>query len=80
MINGAKYFDILATSLSVSHNYFDSSTKLLFWSVSSKHFKSFSKTVLSMNDFAIWFDREQRRIDGNSEHRNIKAITQRCFG
>jgi len=26
----AKNFDILATSLSVLHNYFDSSTKLLF--------------------------------------------------
>jgi len=26
---------ILATSLSVVYNYFDSSTKLLFWSVSS---------------------------------------------
>jgi len=31
-----KNFDILATSsLSVLHNYFDNSTKLLFWSVSS---------------------------------------------
>jgi len=34
--NTAKNFDILATSLSVLRNYFDSSTKLLFWSVSSK--------------------------------------------
>jgi len=33
--NIAKNFDILATSLSVLHNYFDNSTKLLFWSVSS---------------------------------------------
>jgi len=33
--NAAKNFDILATSLSVLHNYFDRSTKLLFWSVSS---------------------------------------------
>jgi len=30
MSNAAKSFDILATSLSVLHNYFDSSTKLLF--------------------------------------------------
>jgi len=30
-----KNYDILATNLSVLHNYFDSSTKLLFWSVSS---------------------------------------------
>jgi len=30
--NAAKNFDILVTSLSVLHNYFDSSTKLLFWS------------------------------------------------
>jgi len=30
MSNVAKNFDILATSLSVLHNYFDSSTKLLF--------------------------------------------------
>jgi len=34
MSNAAKNFDIL-TSLSVLHNYFDSSIKLLFWSVSS---------------------------------------------
>jgi len=32
--NAAKNFDILATSLSVLHNYFDSSTKLLSWVVS----------------------------------------------
>jgi len=30
-----KIFDILAISLSVIHNCFDSSTKLLFWFVSS---------------------------------------------
>jgi len=30
MSNAAKNFDILETSLSVLHNYFDSSTKLLF--------------------------------------------------
>jgi len=30
MNNSAKNFDILATSLSVLHNYFDSSTKLFF--------------------------------------------------
>jgi len=34
-MSDAKNFDILAASLSVLHNYFDSSTKLLFWSVSS---------------------------------------------
>jgi len=33
--NAAKKFDILATSLSVLRNYFDSSTKLFFLSVSS---------------------------------------------
>jgi len=33
--NTAKNFDILAVGLSVLHNYFDSSTKLLFRSVSS---------------------------------------------
>jgi len=32
MSNVAKNFDILATNLSVLHNYFDSSTKLYFWS------------------------------------------------
>jgi len=32
--NVAKNFDMLTTSLSVLHNYFDS-TKLFFWSVSS---------------------------------------------
>jgi len=35
MNNAAKNFNILATSLSVLHNYFDSSTKLIFWSVFS---------------------------------------------
>jgi len=30
MSNAAKNFDILATNLSVLHNYFDSSTKLFF--------------------------------------------------
>jgi len=35
MSNAAKNFDILATDLSVLRNYFDSSTKLLFWSVSN---------------------------------------------
>jgi len=35
MNNSAKNFDILATGLSVLHNYFDSSTKLFFWSVSN---------------------------------------------
>jgi len=34
MNNAAKNFDILATSLSILHNYFDSSTKLLFWFIS----------------------------------------------
>jgi len=34
--NVAQNFDILATGLSVLHNYyFNNSTKLLFWSVSS---------------------------------------------
>jgi len=35
MSNAAKNFDILATGLIVQHNYFDSLTKLFFWSVSS---------------------------------------------
>jgi len=35
MSNAAKNFYISATGLSVLHNYFDSSIKLLFWSVSS---------------------------------------------
>jgi len=30
MSNAAKNFDILTISLSVLHNYFDSSTKLIF--------------------------------------------------
>jgi len=29
MSNPAKHFNVLATSLSILHNYFDSSTKLL---------------------------------------------------
>jgi len=35
MSNAVKNFDILATNLSVLHNYFDSLTKLLYWSVFS---------------------------------------------
>jgi len=35
MNNAAKNFDVLANDLSVLHNYFDSSTKLIFRSVSS---------------------------------------------
>jgi len=35
MSKTATNFDILATSLSVLHNYFDSSTKLFFLSVAS---------------------------------------------
>jgi len=35
MSNAAKNFDILTTNLNVLQNYFDNSTKLLFWSVSS---------------------------------------------
>jgi len=35
MSNAAKNFDILATGSSVLYNYFDSLTKLLFWSISS---------------------------------------------
>jgi len=35
MSNAAKNFDILATNLSVLHNYFASSTKLFFWFVPS---------------------------------------------
>jgi len=35
MSNAANNFDILAIGLSVLHNYFDSSTKLFFWYVSS---------------------------------------------
>jgi len=35
MSNAAKIFDILTTSLSILHNYFDSLTKLFFWSVSN---------------------------------------------
>jgi len=35
MSNAAKKFDILATSLSILHNYLNNSTKLLFWSISS---------------------------------------------
>jgi len=35
MSNATKSFDILATNSSVLHNYFDSLTKLFFWSVSS---------------------------------------------
>jgi len=35
MNNATKSFDILTCSSSILCNYFDSSTKLLFWSVSS---------------------------------------------
>jgi len=35
MSNAAKKFDILVTNFNVLHNYFETSTKLLFWLVSS---------------------------------------------
>jgi len=35
MSNAARNFDIPVISFSVLHNYFDNSTKLLFWSVFS---------------------------------------------
>jgi len=46
MSDAAKNIDILATSLTILHNYFDwiISTKLFFWSVSSQNFRPFSKT------------------------------------
>jgi len=37
---------ILAISFSVLHKYFNSLTKLFFWSVSSSNFRSFSKIIL----------------------------------
>jgi len=46
MDNAAKSFDILATSLSVLHNYFDSSTKL-FSDLYLAKFRYFSKTIFS---------------------------------
>jgi len=33
--NAAKSFDILTISLNILYNYFDSSIKLFFWSVSN---------------------------------------------
>jgi len=49
MSNTAKNFAILTTSLSVLHNYFDSSTKLLFSGLyPAKTLKSFSKIILSV--------------------------------
>jgi len=35
MSNAAKNVDILAINLNVLHNYFDSATKLFFWSIFS---------------------------------------------
>jgi len=52
MSNAAKNVDILVTSLSVLYDiYFDSSIKLLFWSISSQNFRSFSKTFFSCTFF-----------------------------
>jgi len=60
MSNAAKNLDILTTGLSILHNYFYSSTKLLFWSVSSENFRSFSKTVLFVQwhkkTFKLWIE------------------------
>jgi len=52
MSNAAKNFDILAASFSVLHNYFNRSTKLLFWSIYSAKIlnlsaKSFFRAELS---------------------------------
>jgi len=46
-INAARSFDILATSLSVLHNYFDKTTKL-FSDLDLPKFLNFSKIVFSM--------------------------------
>jgi len=53
MDNTAKNFASLATSLSVLQNYFDRSTKLLFWTVSDKNFRSFSKTIFFMRELIM---------------------------
>jgi len=53
MMSSAKNFDILATSLSVPHNYFDSPTKIIFKSASSLTFRSFKKVVLFVNKIKI---------------------------
>jgi len=47
-----KNFDVLTTSLSVLHNYFDSSTKyLFFWSVSAKILNISAKSFFFMYVF-----------------------------
>jgi len=46
MSSAAENFDVLAIDSSVLHNYFDSSTKLLFWSTAN--ILSFSKIILSI--------------------------------
>jgi len=44
MSSAVKNFYILATSLSVLHNYFDSLTKIIFKSASSLIFRYFRKS------------------------------------
>jgi len=46
-MNAARSFDILATSLSVLHNYFNKTTKL-FSDLDLPKFLDFSKIVFSM--------------------------------
>jgi len=53
MSSAAKNFDILATSLSILHNYFDSPTKIIFKSASSLIFRYFKKKPFFPNKIKI---------------------------
>jgi len=46
--NVVKNFDVLAISLSILHNYFDGSNRIIFKSVSSRIFRYFNKIILSV--------------------------------
>jgi len=54
MSNAAKKIDILATNLSVLHNYFDSSIKLKFFVYPAKILDLFSKTILSVQSLYLF--------------------------
>jgi len=62
MSNATKNFGILAIGLSILQNYFDNSTKLLFWSVSPAKILDLSAKLLFPHESESW----------NTESRDIK--------
>jgi len=69
MSNAAKNFDTLAANLSVLRNYFDKSTKLLFWSISSYIYLS-AKSSFSWT-YAMYFETKKKKFATRNFYRNF---------